>query len=335
VQPCPNCGGMAIDANGYCTQCHTYRGLPQNDPYGNAPYSGPPQSGAPYSGPPQSNAPYSGPPQSNAPYSGPPQSGATYGSPPQSGAPYGGQPPQSGAPYGGYPANPAPMYQQPTSGSAYQSTTYGGSYGAPSTPKKRSSFMVPLLALSGVLAILVVAIVVVVLVRKGGDDPTDTAGKTTGNATAGASKTPGLVDDCVVGTWKMTSYSENVPVPNVGTVPFKLKGTGAVLTFGADGKGKQDYGTGTNFAGDATVSGTSVTINLKVTGDITYDFRTSSSGTMTFSNLVSNAKATVSAGGQEESDDFDGSDDPSKYTCQGTRITMSTSDYTMQLSKSS
>jgi hypothetical protein len=302
---------MAIDANGYCTQCHTYRGLPQNDPYGNAPYSSPPQSGVPYSG-------------------------APYGQP-QSGTPYGAQPQSGGPAYGGYPASGAPMYQQPTSGGAYQSTpstTYGGNYGAPTTPpKKRSSFIVPLLALSGVLAILVVAIVVVVLVRKGGDNKTDNAGNnTTAHPSAAASASPGLVDDCVVGTWSMTSYSENVPVPNVGTVPFKLQGKGAVMTFGADGKGKQDYGSGTNFAGDATVSGTTVTINLKVEGDITYDFRTSG-GTMTFSDLVSNANATVSAAGQEETDKFDGSDDASKYTCQADRMTMTTSDYTMQLSK--
>lgn len=28
MQPCPVCGGMGIDVNGYCTQCRTYRGLP-------------------------------------------------------------------------------------------------------------------------------------------------------------------------------------------------------------------------------------------------------------------------------------------------------------------
>jgi len=47
MQPCQVCGGMAVDQNGYCTQCGTFRGQPTQ------PVSGAPQSGYPYAGPQQ------------------------------------------------------------------------------------------------------------------------------------------------------------------------------------------------------------------------------------------------------------------------------------------
>ena len=300
MQPCPTCGGMGIDANGYCTQCRTYRGLPQ---------AMPPSSGVPYSGAPYSGAPYSGAPAQ---------------------APYGGYPTSPGPTYQQQPTSSGPTYQQPTSGgAAFQGTTYGGAYGAPTTPppqKRRNSFMVPLLALCGVLAVVVVAIVVVVVVKSGGSD---TPG-------GGGSNQAALVDQCVVGTWEMTSYREDVAVPEVGPVPFTLTGKGATMKFTKDGKGVQDFGDGTTFTGDVTVSGQSATINLKITGDIKYDFRTND-GVMSYSNLVSTGKATVSAPatGQTETEDFKGSSDPSKYTCKDDKMTMSTSLYQSELKRTS
>jgi hypothetical protein len=280
MQPCPTCGGMGIDANGYCTQCRNYRGLPQ---------AAPPSSGVPYSG---------------APYSG---------------APYGGSP----APYAGYPTSSGPAYPQPTSGgAAFPGTTYGGAYGAPATPpqKGRNSFMTPLLALSGVLAVVVIAIVVVVIV-KSSDDPGTTNNPATGTA---------LVDQCVVGTWELTSYREDVSVPQVGPVPFSLDGKGATMKFNKEGKGVQDFGDGTEFTGD--VNGATVT--LKITGDISFDFRTND-GVMSYSNMVSNSKAIVSAAGSSQTEDFKGSTDPSKYTCSGDKMTMSTSLYQSELKRTS
>ncbi len=314
MQPCPTCGGMGIDANGYCTQCQTYRGLPQT-----------PSSGAPYSGPPYSGAPYGQQPQSGPPYGGYPTSGPGYGQP-TSGPAY--QPP-AGGPTG---------YAQPTSGGApmaYPAATYGGSYGAPPAPtKKRSGYMVPLLALSGVLVLLVVAIVVVVLVKNSGDS----GGTITDPPVAGGETTPGksLVDECVVGTWEMTAYTESVPVDGVGSVPFKLDGKGATMTFTKDGKGVQDFGDGTNFVGTVTVSGTSADVNLKIRGPVRYDFRTND-GVMSYSNLTSEAKYTVSspATTQTEEDDLPGSSDPSKYSCNGSKMTMSTSSYSTELHKTS
>ena len=82
MQPRQVCGGMAVDQNGYCTQCGTFRGQPTQ------PVSGAPQSGYPYAGPqqaPASGAPWPG--QGSAapyPFSGPPVSGTPgYTQPPQ------------------------------------------------------------------------------------------------------------------------------------------------------------------------------------------------------------------------------------------------------------
>ena len=45
MQPCHVCGGMAVDQNGYCTQCGTYRGQ-VTQPVSGTPY--PPQAGYEY-----------------------------------------------------------------------------------------------------------------------------------------------------------------------------------------------------------------------------------------------------------------------------------------------
>jgi hypothetical protein len=275
MQPCPTCGGMGIDANGHCTQCRTYRGVPQV--------------------------------------------------PPPHGAPHGGMP----GPYAGYPTSPGPAHPQPTSGGApmaYPATTYGGAYGAPTgppPPKGRNSFLMPVLALSATLIVLVVAIVIVVVVKNSG-----------GTATGAASNsTKALVDECVVGSWEMTSYNEDVPT-QVGTVPLALAGKGAAMRFSKDGRGVQDFGTGTQFSGTVTASGQNAKVNLEIKGTVRYDFRTND-GVMSFSNLQSDGKATVYTPltGQSTTQDFKGSSDPSKYTCSGDKMTMSTSAYQSELKR--
>ena len=82
MQPCQVCGGVLVDANGYCTQCGTFRGQPAQ-PVSGAPY--PPAGYPQYGQSPASGAPYSAPPTSATPYpfSGPPMSGAGgYSAPP-------------------------------------------------------------------------------------------------------------------------------------------------------------------------------------------------------------------------------------------------------------
>jgi len=312
MQPCPTCGGMGIDANGYCTQCRTYRGIPQTPP---------PSSGAPYSGPPYGGSP--------APYGGSP-------------APYGGYPTSSGPGYP-QPTSSGPGYPQPTSGGAptvYPSTTYGGTYGAPTTPpkKSRNSFMVPLLALSATLVVLVVAIVVVVVVKNSGDKQGAQPGSTSAAPGKSGGTQPGaaLVDACVVGTWDMTSYTEDVPIQGVGSVPFSLVGSGPIVKFSKEGKGSQEFGSGVNYSGNVTQSGTTAKVNLKLTGAIKFDFRTNDN-VMSFSNMTSTAKGTVSvpATGQSQTDAYNGDTNPSKYTCSGNTMTMSTSTYKAELKKTS
>jgi hypothetical protein len=199
--------------------------------------------------------------------------------------------------------------------------------------------MVPLLALSATLVVLVVAIVVVVVVKNSGDDK---GGPQPGNTSAAPGSSGGsqpgaaLVDACVVGTWDMTSYTEDVPIQGVGEVPFSLVGKGPIVKFTKDGKGSQDFGSGVNYTGNVTQSGTTVKVNLKLTGAVKYDIRTND-GVMSFSNMTSTAKGTVTvpATGQSQTDTFNGDTDPSKYTCSGSTMTMSTSRYKAELKKTS
>lgn len=282
MQPCPTCGGMGIDANGYCTNCRTYRGIPQ--------FGGNPGQPAPYSG-----------------------------------VPAGGSPPVSAQPYS--PAASAQPYAQPVSPAAYPGTTYGGAYGLPPTPpqKRRNSFVTPVLALSGVLVVIVVAIVIVVVVKNNGSNGTGGGGP----SAAANSK----IDSCVVGSWRMTSYSENVPIDQVGNVPFTLSGQGAKLTFDSNGKSVEDFGKGTVFTGNVTQAGATIPVTLTVSGTVSADVGTSG-GAMSYANLTSTAKAVVSAAGQKQTKPFNGSTDPSNYTCSGNTMTLSTSTYKEELKRS-
>src|SRR5205814_1855740 len=132
MQPCEVCGGMGVDAAGYCTQCRNYRGLP-------APASGAPYGYAPAS-PPGYAAGYA------AGYAQPPASPAGYAQPAQAPTP-GYQP----APMSGPPASYAP-----TSGGGFPpQPAYAPGFTPP--PPKARSFTVPLIALSATLVVLVVA----------------------------------------------------------------------------------------------------------------------------------------------------------------------------------
>jgi hypothetical protein len=56
MQPCAVCGGVQVDAAGYCTQCRTFRGVPQQPPPQPPNYPQPQQS--PYSGYPPGSPAY-------------------------------------------------------------------------------------------------------------------------------------------------------------------------------------------------------------------------------------------------------------------------------------
>jgi hypothetical protein len=203
MQPCQVCGGMAIDPNGYCTQCGTFRGQVTQPVSGGAPYP-PQQGGYPYPGqPPASPAPYPGP-ASPAPYPGQP-----------SGAPYPG--PASGAPY--------PFSGPPISGSP----------GYPQPPGRRSYTGV-LIASSAVLIVLIAAIIVVAIVRSPGHN---TAGGDGTPTPTGSPAPSALIDSCLIGTWQATSDREQLDIPGVG--PITVVGSGVVTHVHPDGTVDEDY----------------------------------------------------------------------------------------------
>ena len=163
--------------------------------------------------------------------------------------------------------------------------------------------MIPLIALSVVLVVLVVAIVAVVVVKASdsGEGTDDVA-----------------VDDCVVGSWRVTSHRESVVVDGGSSVQFS--GSGATVRLSADGKGVTDYGDGTTFF--ASVAG--IRVELVFKGTISYDFATSN-GSITFSNVQADGTATLYQGGVEATSQPLNSDTtPSKYTCEGDKLVQNT-----------
>jgi hypothetical protein len=258
MQPCAVCGGMLVDAAGYCTQCRTFRGVPQQ-------------------------------------------------------------------PYTPYPTSVPPGYPQQTSGGGYP-----GSY----PPQRGRSFLVPLIALSATLFVLVVAIVVVAATR--GDDPDPTANPTTANptGTARASASPSAspsagIDECVIGTWRVTSHREDVNVPNQGKVSF-TGGEDAMLRLNADGTGETDYRGGTKFEGD--MDGQKVT--LEISGTVTYRY-TAEDGKVALSDVDSNATGKLFLDGEQYGDPlpFEGSEDPVSYTCSAETLTQQTFLFTTEFTR--
>ncbi len=304
MQPCPNCGGMGIDMNGYCTQCRTYRGVPQ----------------APQ--PPVSGTPYGGDPYSGAPYAGYQSSGPSFPDQQVSGPGY----PSSG---GGYPAQTSgPAYPGQVSGPpAFPPTTYGGQYGAPPTPPRRNKFMMPLLALSGVVVVLVIAIVAVVALRKGDDPKTVADPAKSTNATTGASAKPAesKIDKCLVGTWQTSTYTETAAMEGVeGGVSISLTKNGSTLTFTSDGKLTETYQDSV-FSGSPTIQGQKVPITITVNATVNSDIQTAS-GSIVYSNVKAsgNTLTTAPSIGYSETEPFTADDNPAKYTCNGDSLTFST-----------
>lgn len=295
MQPCPTCGGMGIDANGYCTQCRTYRGVPQ------APQQ--PTSGTPYSG-----------------------------------APYGQQ-----QPYAGYPTSSGPSYQdgsafpgQASGPPAYPPTTYGGQYGASPTPPKKNNFLVPVLALSGVLVLLVIAIVVVAALKKD-DTPTNpVAGPSTAAATKGASaKASAAIDECLVGTWQTKTYTEQVAMDGVGNVPISLDKNGSVIKFTPDGKLNEVYAN-SQFSGNPTIQGQKVPLTITVNATVNATVHTTT-GSLVYSDLKSDGKINTKAPSInfDQTDDFTTDDNPAKYTCSGDNLTITTTTVNQTASRTS
>lgn len=232
------------------------------------------------------------------------------GGPTQPGAPISGPPGYPTAP--GYPPPlPQPRPAQPQS----------------PPPRNRSPLLVPLIALSSVLVILVAAIVVVAVVRASGRNATP-GGNATGRSTGAptATKAASLVDECVVGTWRMSHYEESVPVAGFGTVKFT--GEGAEVRLKDDGTGVTDYKDGTTF--NATVGG--VVYKLVVTGTVSFGYRTNN-GAVSFTGVTASGKETLTRTdtGQQVSQDLTGNSDPASYTCSGDSLTEFTNQYRAEM----
>jgi len=289
MQPCAVCGGVQVDAAGYCTQCRTFRGVPHQQP------------------PPPPTYPQAPPPA----YHGYPQPG----SPPAY--------PTSVPPAAGYPTSVPPAFVQQTSGGGYPGYP-------PQQPQRGRSFMIPLVALASTLVVLVVAIVIVVAVRGDGDDPI--AEPTNNPVTSGAprvsaSATPASdVDECVIGTWRVTSHKEEVPIEDVGKVTF-IGGEDATLDLKPDGTGETDYGSGTEFQGSTGGR----TYKLEVSGQLTFRY-TARSGNAQFTEVESDASGKLFIDGEQYggSIPFNAEADSSTYTCSPNLLTQKTFLYTTE-----
>jgi hypothetical protein len=265
MQPCAVCGGVGVDAAGYCLHCRTFRGVPVQ------PVAPPPA------------------------YPGYPQ-----------------------------PTSVPPAYPQQTSGGGYPG--YSPAQYPPAQPARSRSFMIPLVALSATLVVLVTAIVVVLAMRGGGDEPGPgpIGAPTSGVPTAAATKTGD--DECVVGTWRVTSHKEDVPVTGVGKVTF-IGGSGGTLRLNADGTGETDYGSGTEFEGEMEGQ----TVRLEVSGRLTYSY-TARDGFVSIRDLESTVTARLYRDGEQYGDTLPlaGSEDSATYTCSTDRLTQKTFLYTTE-----
>ncbi|MDG6101273.1 hypothetical protein Daura_51345 [Dactylosporangium aurantiacum] len=291
---------MGIDTNGYCTQCRTYRGVPQ----------------APQ--PPVSGTPYSGDPYSGAPYAGYQSSGPSFPDQQVSG---------SGYPGGGYPGQASgPAYPGQVSGPpAFPPATYGGQYGSSPTPPRRNKFMMPLIALSGVVVVLVIAIVAVVALRKD-DDPKNVAdpGKSANATASGSAAADSKIDKCLVGTWQTTTYTQTAAVDGVeGGLSLSLTKNGSTLKFTSDGKLTETF-VDTVFNASPMIAGQKVPLTVTVNATMNADVQTTS-GSIIYSNIKTsgNMVTTVPSLGKSETDTYDADDSPAKYTCSGDNLSFS------------
>lgn len=285
MQPCAVCGGVHVDAAGYCTQCRTFRGVPQQPPPG---YPQPPPQG------------YPGYPQPGSPPAYP-----------------------TSVPPAGYPTSVPPAYPQQTSGSGYP--------GFPQQPPQRGrAFLVPLVALASTLVVLIVAIVIVVAVRGGGEepiaDPTRSAVASAGPERSESAAPASDIDQCVIGTWRVTSHREEVRIDGVGKVTF-LGGEDATLRLKADGTGETDFGSGTNF--QATASGR--TYKLEISGRLTFDY-TARGGTAKFTDMTSRASGKLFIDGEQYGGTipYNAEADSSRYTCSTDLLRQETFLYTTE-----
>ncbi|GFJ90592.1 hypothetical protein Prum_042340 [Phytohabitans rumicis] len=124
----------------------------------------------------------------------------------------------------------------------------------------------------------------------------------------------------MVGSWRVTSHEEEVPVEGRGKVKF-TGGDGATLQLNADGTGEFDYKSGTEYLGD--LSGQEV--RLEVSGKMTYHF-TARKGTLSITDVESTASGKLYFDNEQygDSQPLNAEDDTSTYTCSANELTQKT-----------
>jgi hypothetical protein len=337
MQPCPVCGNTGVDANGYCTTCSTYLGVPQQGGYPAQPgYPQEPQYGAAYPG--QPVAPASGPaattpypaypPSSSVPYSSAPANSPGYGQPsaPPAYTPGYASGPASAPPAGYGPASAPPGFSGPG---------YGYPTGAPEPPKK--SYTGAIVAASVGLVVLIAAIVVVLVVKsnKSSPDAKPTSHPSaTGSAKPSASSAVNAngIDTCTVGDWKVVSEQITVDFPDYNDVDLTLSNSSFKVTLNADGTAEEDYeayGDQTDYLGTSNGH----TFQLSFNGTLTYDF-TTKDGTLSATHSITNGEFEKwidhkSLGNKTNKfDDYDW-----EYTCSGSTMTRTLSNDTQRLTR--
>ncbi|MER7281656.1 hypothetical protein ABT369_45180 [Dactylosporangium sp. NPDC000244] len=288
---------MGIDANGYCTQCRTYRGVPQapQQPTSGTPYSGGPYGGQqPYAGYPTSSGPqYSAPPSYNDPISAPPTAyGATYG---------------------------------------------GGSSSSGGGRNKFLMPVLALSGVLVVLVVAIVVVAALKGGGDDNKTNPQANNTTGGPAATGTGKATekAAIDECLVGTWTTKTFTQQVPMDGVGNVPITLTKNGSTIKFAADGKVTETY-KDTVLSGNPTISGSAVAITLTVNATVTANVSTTS-GTIAYQNLQSTGTINTKAPSinYDETEPFQTDDNPAKYTCKGNDLTLSGSTFTSTATKTS
>ncbi|MGI5212618.1 hypothetical protein [Plantactinospora sp. CA-290183] len=159
------------------------------------------------------------------------------------------------------------------------------------------SFLVPLVALASTLVVLVVAIVVVLASRR--DEPTGGAA-------------------CLTGSWAVTSHRERVDVPDAGRLEF-TGGTGATMSWNAEGQAVTDYRTGTFYR--SAHAGQEVVLELR--GTVEYRYRLTAER-IELPDVRSHATVRLRVGDGTAGPwrNFTPSTEPLGYVCAGDTLTV-------------
>lgn len=317
MQPCPVCGRTGVDANGYCTTCSTYLGVPQQPVYPTQPEYGASYPGQPVTAPaPTTPYPsYPAQPSSSVPYSSAPASAPGYG--------------QASAPPGYAQASAPPGYGQVSAPPTYGTPGYGYPLAPPVPPKK--SYTGAIVAAGAGLVVLIAAIVVVLVVKNNGGKPVANPTNRPTAVGSGSASPTGLVDPCVVGDWKVVEEQITADFDTYTNVPVSLDNNYKV-SLKADGTGKEDYAA---YADEtdylATYSGHD--FQLAFDGTLTYNFKTTGGKMSTSASITSGRiakwidhKNTVLSTNQFG--DFNWT-----YTCSGDTMTRTLSDDNQRLTR--